>query len=130
MGVGIDVCGVERFTQTLHRSPGLRDRLFTEEERDLPLASLAARFAVKEAVAKALHTTGDLGWKDASVPASDGSPPVLRVTGAARRRADALGVTRFHLSISHDAGVAAAVVIAETEGGYGGGEDARRGENG
>ena len=54
MGVGIDVVDIERFARQVERTPGLLVRLFTEVERGLPVASLAARFAAKEAVAKAL----------------------------------------------------------------------------
>ncbi len=54
VGIGIDVVDVERFGLTLERTPALRDRLFTPAEAALPLASLAARFAAKEALAKAL----------------------------------------------------------------------------
>lgn len=113
VGVGIDVVDVARFVAVLTRAPALRDRLFTDAERDLPPASLAARFAVKEAVGKALASPGGLRWRDAWVPASGGRAPVLHVAGTVAARADELGVARFHLSISHDAGIAAAVVIAE-----------------
>ena len=113
VGVGIDVVDVARFVAVLERAPALRDRLFTAEERELPAASLAARFAVKEAVAKALSSPGGMRWHDAWVPASGGRPPELHVVGTVKARADALGVARFHLSISHDAGIAAAVVVAE-----------------
>ncbi len=113
VGVGIDVVDVARFVAAVERSPALRQRLFTEVERGLPAASLAARFAVKEAVAKALASPGGMRWHDAWVPASGGRPPELHVEGTVKARADELGVARFHLSISHDAGIAAAVVIAE-----------------
>lgn len=113
VGVGIDVVDVARFVAALERSPALRRRLFTEVERELPAASLAARFAVKEAVAKALASPGGMRWHDAWVPASGGRPPELHIEGTVRARADELGVARFHLSISHDAGIAAAVVVAE-----------------
>lgn len=113
VGVGVDVVDVARFVAALERTPALRDRLFTEVERGLPPASLAARFAVKEAVAKALSSDGGLRWHDAWVPASGGRPPELHVEGTVKARADELGVARFHLSISHDAGIAAAVVVAE-----------------
>ncbi len=114
VGVGVDVVDVARFVASIERTPSLRDRLFTEAERDLPPASLAARFAVKEALAKALASPGGLAWHDAWVPASGGRPPELHVEGTVKARADELGVARFHLSISHDAGIAAAVVIAES----------------
>jgi holo-[acyl-carrier protein] synthase len=113
VGVGIDVVDVARFVATLERTPALRRRLFTDVEQGLPPASLAARFAVKEALAKALASPGGLQWHDAWVPASGGRPPQLHVEGTVRVRADELGVARFHLSISHDAGIAAAVVVAE-----------------
>lgn len=113
IGVGIDVCDVTRFGESLRRSPGLRTRLFAEVERGLPVESLAGRFAVKEALAKALGAPGGLGWHDAWVSASEGRPPVLTVIGTVRARADELGVRGFHVSISHDAGVATAIVIAE-----------------
>ena len=115
IGLGIDVVDVARFVASLERAPALRERLFTEVERALPPASLAARFAVKEALAKALASPGGLHWHDAWVPASGGRPPKLHVTGTVQVRADELGVARFHVSISHDAGIAAAVVVAERD---------------
>ena len=115
VGVGIDVVDVDRFMATLDRAPTLREKLFTPQERDLPPASLAARFAAKEALAKALGAPGDLSWQDATVHRTLGSPPVLEVVGTVAARAAELGVDRFHLSLSHDAGIASAVVIAERD---------------
>ncbi|MBC3760287.1 holo-ACP synthase [Quadrisphaera oryzae] len=113
VGVGIDVVGVERFGRTLSRTPALRDRLFTPAERDLPLESLAARFAAKEAVAKALGAPGGLAWHDAEVERTASGRPALRVRGSVAAAAAALGVTSWHVSLTHDAGVASAVVVAE-----------------
>lgn len=113
VGVGIDVVDVGRFVASLERTPRLRERLFVPEERMLPIASLAARFAAKEALAKALATPGGLLWHDAWVPASGGRAPVLHIAGTVKARADELGVTSLHLSVSHDAGISAAVVVAE-----------------
>ncbi|HET8614233.1 MAG TPA: holo-ACP synthase [Actinomycetales bacterium] len=113
VGVGIDVVDVARFGETLERTPRLLDRLFTDDERDLPLASLAARFAAKEALAKALGAPVGLHWRDASVRKTDGGRPVLETTGTVAARADELGVTHLHVSLSHDAGIASAVVVAE-----------------
>ena len=113
IGVGIDVVDVERFTATINRVPGLRDRLFTPDERHMPPASLAARFAAKEAIAKALGAPGDLRWHDATVHRVLGGPPRVELRGTVQARADALGVTGWHLSISHDAGIASAMVVAE-----------------
>jgi holo-[acyl-carrier protein] synthase len=113
VGVGIDVVDVERFGQTLTRTPRLRERLFTDAERDLPLMSLAARFAAKEALAKALGAPVGLRWTDVTVVREGNGRPHLRVVGTVAARADELGVTALHVSLSHDAGVASAVVVAE-----------------
>ncbi|GAA4322981.1 holo-ACP synthase [Klenkia terrae] len=120
MGVGIDVCPVERFAESLVRTPGLRDRLFTAAEQVTPSGaprtgeSLAARFAAKEALAKALGAPGDLHWHDAEVVVGDRGRPLLTVRGTVAARAAQLGVTGWHVSLSHDGGMASAVVIAES----------------
>ena len=113
IGVGIDVVDVARFGQTLERTPRLRERLFTAEERDLGLNSLAARFAAKEALAKALGAPVGLHWTDATVLRGADGRPHLQVRGTVQARADDLGVHDLHVSLSHDAGIASAVVIAE-----------------
>jgi holo-[acyl-carrier protein] synthase len=119
IGVGIDVCPVDRFAASLTRTPGMRDRLFTDAEQHTPAGvprtgeSLAARFAAKEALAKALGAPGDLHWHDAEVTVGEHGRPLLTVRGTVARRAAALGVTNWHVSLSHDGGIASAVVIAE-----------------
>ena len=113
VGVGIDVVDIERFEATLERTPALRDRLFTIEERHLGIASLAARFAAKEALAKSLGAPVGLHWTDARVVSNDDGRPSLEIGGTVLARANDLGVDSFHVSLSHDAGVASAVVIAE-----------------
>ncbi|ANP48922.1 holo-[acyl-carrier protein] synthase [Streptomyces griseochromogenes] len=119
IGVGIDVAEIDRFRASLDRTPGLADRLFLESELLLPngerrgIASLAVRFAAKEAVAKALGAPGGLHWTDAEVYVEDSGQPRLRVKGTVAARASELGVRSWHVSLSHDAGVASAVVIAE-----------------
>jgi holo-[acyl-carrier protein] synthase len=113
VGVGIDVVDVERFGQALERTPALRQRLFTETERSLGMASLAARFAAKEALAKSLGAPDGMRWLDATVVQDGKGQPSLQVSGTVAARAEHLGVASFHLSLSHDAGIASAVVIAE-----------------
>jgi len=119
IGVGIDVAEIDRFAASLERTPGLAGRLFTASELYLPsgerrgTASLAARFAAKEALAKALGAPPGLVWTDAEVRTEPSGQPVLSVTGTVAARARELGVTSWHVSLSHDAGVASAVVIAE-----------------
>jgi holo-[acyl-carrier protein] synthase len=114
IGVGIDVVDVARFGETIERTPRLVDRLFTESERALPLASLAARFAAKEALAKALGAPAGLHWLDATVVTDQSGRPELQVSGTVAARAGELGAVHLHLSISHDAGIASAVVVAES----------------
>ncbi|MFD4022873.1 holo-ACP synthase [Streptomyces sp. NPDC058576] len=119
IGVGIDVAEIERFGAALERTPQLADRLFVGNELTLPsgerrgVASLAARFAAKEALAKALGAPGGLLWSDAEIWVEESGQPRLRVRGTVAARAAALGVRSWHVSLSHDAGVASAVVIAE-----------------
>ncbi|MFF8956349.1 holo-ACP synthase [Streptomyces sp. NPDC014894] len=119
IGVGIDVAEIDRFAASLRRTPGMAARLFLERELLLPSgerrgpASLAARFAAKEALAKALGAPAGLHWTDAEVYVEDNGRPRLRVYGTVAARAEQLGVRSWHLSLSHDAGVASAVVIAE-----------------
>jgi holo-[acyl-carrier protein] synthase len=113
VGVGIDVVDVERFARSLERTPGLAVRLFTEDERPLHVRSLAARFAAKEALAKALGAPPGLRWTDAEVRKAADGRPSLHVTGTVAAAAERLGVGSWHVSLSHDGGMAVAVVIAE-----------------
>ena len=113
IGVGIDVVDIERFGLSLSRTPGLAERLFTPLERERALASLAARFAAKEALAKALGAPGDMHWHDAEVVSESSGQPLLELRGTVLARADSLGVASVHLSLSHDAGIASAVVVLE-----------------
>src|SRR3954470_20585498 len=118
----MDVVLVERFGRALGRTPLLTDRLFTSAERvttsggPRSAESLAARFAAKEAVAKALGAPGGLAWHDAEVVTADEGRPTLRLAGRVAAAAAAAGVTRWHLSLSHDGGVAVAMVVLESSG--------------
>ncbi|CAB4684982.1 MAG: holo-ACP synthase [Actinobacteria bacterium] len=114
LGVGIDVCDIERFGLSLERTPGLRQRLFTPAEQTRPLASLAARFAAKEALAKALGAPVGMSWQDAEVVSESSGRPVLEMRGTVLARAHDLGVATVHVSLSHDAGIASAVVVLES----------------
>lgn len=115
VGVGIDVVQVARLERALTRTPRLGERLFTDAEREQPRSeSLAARFAAKEAVAKALGAPGGLRWRDAEVVSEPGGRPRLLLHGAVAEEAAAQGITTWHLSLSHDGGIATAVVVAES----------------
>jgi holo-[acyl-carrier protein] synthase len=119
VGVGIDVVPVARFAAALQRTPDMAQRLFTTEERTTDSGgvrsaeSLAARFAAKEALAKALGAPGGMHWDDAEVVTDVAGRPSLVVRGTVAQRAAQLGVTRWHVSLSHDGGIASATVIAE-----------------
>jgi holo-[acyl-carrier protein] synthase len=114
VGVGIDVVDIGRFEESLERTSGLRDRLFTGQERDRPIASLAARFAAKEALAKALGAPVGMGWHDAEVVSEATGNPQFELRGSVLSRANDLGVGSVHVSLSHDAGIASAVVVLES----------------
>jgi holo-[acyl-carrier protein] synthase len=113
VGVGVDIVDVARFEESLARTPKLRDRLFTETERAYPLPSLAARFAAKEALAKAVGAPKTLRWHDAEISRGDDGRPQLTVRGTVAEVADKLGVRQWHVSLSHDGDFAVAMVIAE-----------------
>ncbi len=114
IGVGIDVVDLERFAESLRRTPGLAERLFTPGEARLGDASLAARFAAKEALAKALGAPGNLAWHDAEVLSEASGRPLFTLRGTVAARATELGAEHVHLSLSHDAGIASAVVVLES----------------
>jgi holo-[acyl-carrier protein] synthase len=113
VGVGIDVVDVARFGATLERTPALLERLFTPTERAMALNSQAARFAAKEALAKALGAPAGMLWQDAEVHRGIDGRPHFEVRGTVAAAVDALGITSIHVSLSHDAGIASAMVVAE-----------------
>ena len=115
VGVGVDVVQVERLERALARTPGLAGRLFTPGEQAAGRSeSLAARFAAKEAVAKALGAPGGLRWQDAEVVRDPSGRPRLVLHGGVAEEAAAQGIATWHLSLSHDGGIATAVVVAES----------------
>ncbi len=116
-GVGVDAVDVARFGEVLARRPGIAERLFTESERATAAGDpqrLAARFAAKEATMKALGTgIGGFGWHDVELERPPLGAPSLRLSAAALALADRQGVSRWHVSITHTATVAVAMVVAE-----------------
>jgi holo-[acyl-carrier protein] synthase len=118
IGIGVDVVDLARFATVLERTPALRGRLFTPGElvRDgepRPIASLAARFAAKEALIKAFGSSAGLSWQELEVVSDDQRNPGLVLHAGARRVADERGVGAVHLSLSHDGPVATAFVVIE-----------------
>lgn len=112
-GVGVDVVDLARFAESLERTPTMKTRLFTDAERELPLESLAGRFAAKEALAKAMGSPAGLSWTDFEVVNNTHGAPEFRLLGAAPGRLRELGIETIHLSISHDTTIATAFVVAE-----------------
>jgi holo-[acyl-carrier protein] synthase len=115
VGIGVDIVDLARFARTVERTPHLSERLFTSGERAAVSETLAATFAAKEALAKALGAPGGLAWQDVEVRRDEAGKPSLVVTGSVSAAAAALGVGRWHVSLSHDGGNAVAMVIAESD---------------
>ncbi len=122
VGLGIDVCSIERMRRALERHG---DRFFaricSEAERsDLTgrdmATALAGRFAVKEAFAKALDGAKGVGWHEVEVRRATSGRPTLELKGNAAAMAESYGADAWHVSITHDAGIAVAVVILERTG--------------
>ncbi len=118
-GIGVDLVDVARFERAMSRTPRLRARLFADEEllRDgqpLPLRSLAGRFAAKEALIKALGDPRELSWQEIRVVSDELGNPAFELHGGSAQAVAARGIGSTHLSISHDAGMAIAFVVAES----------------
>ena len=113
VGIGVDLVDVPRFEQQLARTPRLLARLFAPAERLLKPRSLAARYAAKEALIKALGGSDGVYWTDIEVTPEPSGRPTFTRTGETAATVSARGITTLHLSMSHDAALATAYVIAE-----------------
>jgi holo-[acyl-carrier protein] synthase len=119
VGIGLDVAALDRFGEA---GPELLERLFSPAELAAAAAFspsraaewFAGRFAAKEALAKAIGSPVGLSWLDCQVLPGDDGRPGFEVGGLAAARLAKLGAARVHLSITHDAGLAAAVVVLES----------------
>ncbi len=123
IGLGIDVCSIDRMKKALERHG---DRFFSRicgdnERSDLMgrdvATALAGRFAVKEAFAKALDGARGVGWHEVQVRRAPSGRPLLELSGNAVLAMEKRGADSWHVSITHDAGVAVAVVILESRSG-------------
>ena len=103
------------FVQSLERTPSLRGRLFTDAEASRPPASLAARFAAKESLIKALGGHAIIRWHEMTIVQDPDGNPDFRLTGGMAEHVRLLGIDRVHLSMSHDAGIASAFVVLESD---------------
>jgi holo-[acyl-carrier protein] synthase len=118
-GIGIDAVEVDRFRRVINRTPGVVRRLFTDGEqaagarRRDPAERLAARFAAKEAVMKALGVgLGAFAFHDVEVVNAPSGKPSLVLRGKAAALAEAQGVRRWELSLTHTDRTAHAVAVA------------------
>jgi holo-[acyl-carrier protein] synthase len=122
LGLGVDIVEIERMRRALERTPRLKERIFSEDERwycehkARPWVHYAMRFAAKEAVLKALGT-GFSGMRfcDVEVIREDTGRPIPRLRGRAAERAAELGVIEMHLSLSYTHSTAVASAVAVTE---------------
>lgn len=123
VGLGLDVMSLDRAARMLARwGDRVAARVMTEaEQSSMPGAHarkveyLAGRIAAKEATSKALGVPPGIHWRSVEVASARPGPPRIVLHGVALARAEALGVGRALLSITHDAGVAAAVVVLEAD---------------
>lgn len=124
IGTGIDIAEISRFERfVVENNIALLDRLFTPRERQycsarrLAAQHYALRFAAKEAFLKALGTglRNGICWLEMEVVNDDLGKPVLELSGHAAAHFVAAGGDRCHLSLSHDAGCAVAMVILESK---------------
>lgn len=118
IGIGVDVVDLARFERAATRTPGVLARLFTDAElwdgeRERSMRSMAARFAAKEALIKAIGDSTGVRWHDLTVVSNGLRNPSLTVHNALAEIVSAHGIKAIHLSMSHDAGVAIAYVIVE-----------------
>jgi holo-[acyl-carrier protein] synthase len=119
VGIGVDAVDIDRFRASLLRTPTMRHRLFTDVELSYveaqadPARSLAARFAAREAVMKAMGVgLGAFGFHDVWVDRAPSGAPSLSVVGAAAHLANERGIGSWHLSLTHTDVMAIAYVIA------------------
>lgn len=121
VGLGMDIASIERIARSLERyGARFAERILTPRELgdlagrrgDYP-AAVAGRFAAKEALSKALGAPRDVWWQSVEVRRGALGAPEMHLVGPAKVHADRLGVTRCLVTITHDAGVAAAVVVLE-----------------
>jgi holo-[acyl-carrier protein] synthase len=121
VGLGVDICEIERMDRALARHPRMRERVFTAEERTYcdskarPAESYAGRFAAREAVIKALGGYRAKRWQDISVTRAPSGAPGVHLGGNAKLRADMLGVDRVLITFTHERSNAVAFAIAVTD---------------
>ena len=119
IGIGIDIVELDRFRETLTRTPGIRDRIFRPAEREYadqrrdPTERYAVRFAAKEAAMKALGVgLGEVAMYDIEVVRADNGRPSLVLHGSAAEMAAGQGITDWLLTLTHTSTIAQAIAVA------------------
>lgn len=113
IGIGVDLVDVSRFEKAITQTPKLKERLFTEGEKSLNNYSLAARFAAKEALMKAVGKAQGLSFQEVEVVKDEFGKPSFELSGLSEQTVSEKGISSLHLSLSHDGDMAIAYVIAE-----------------
>jgi holo-[acyl-carrier protein] synthase len=113
VGIGVDLVDVARFETAITNTPKLKDRLFTEGEKSLNSYSLAARFAAKEALMKAVGKAQGLSFQEVQIVQDEFGKPSFALSGQSEQTVSNKGIANLHLSLSHDGQMAIAYVIAE-----------------
>ena len=113
VGIGVDLVDIARFERTLERTPRLLERLFSVKERELKPRSLAARYAAKEALIKALGGSDGVHWTEIEIASEESGRPYFVLAGSTADVIVERGIATLHLTMSHDAGLATAFVVAE-----------------
>jgi holo-[acyl-carrier protein] synthase len=116
VGIGVDLVDIPRFERQLARTPRLLERLFAPAERPLAPRSLAARYAAKEALIKALGGSDGVHWTEIEIVSDAAGKPSFSLTGSTATVIADRGIAAVHLSMSHDAGLAVAYVVADAPG--------------
>lgn len=113
--IGVDIVEIHRIREAVERwQDRFLKRVYTGAELQYcgqRWSSLAARFAAKEAVMKALRTGDGIGWHDIEVLQNEDNAPYVRLHGHAGSKAEQLGIKSFSLSLSHSEKYAVAVTI-------------------
>ena len=113
VGIGVDLVDVARFETAIANTPKLKERLFTDGEKSLNSYSLAARFAAKEALMKAVGKAQGLSFQEVQIVKDEFGKPSFELTGQSEKTVLDKGIANLHLSLSHDGQMAIAYVIAE-----------------
>ncbi len=113
IGVGVDLVDLDRFANSIEKNPGLLEKVFHSDEREAAARTLAGRFAAKEALIKVFGDSKPMRWHDVRISKDELGKPEISLFDATADYAKSRGIEKLHLSISHDANMAIAFLVAE-----------------